>query len=76
MEENKFVENFALQFDETEPDQILIGTKFKDLDEWSSLTALSIMAMSDEQYGVKITAEDFKACDTLADIFEIIKQRS
>jgi acyl carrier protein len=76
MEENKFVENFAFQFDETDPSDISIDTKFKELDEWSSLTALSIMAMADEQYSVRLTADDFKDSTTLGDIFELIKERA
>ncbi len=75
MEVNEFIANFALQFDETEPEEFSLTTNFKDLDEWSSLTALSIMAMADEHYGVKLTAEDFKSSNTLADIFELLKAR-
>ncbi|RZK56555.1 MAG: acyl carrier protein [Pedobacter sp.] len=76
MEENDFVKNFAQQFDETDPQSISINTNFKDLDEWSSLVALSLMAMVDEEYGVRITADDFKNSSTLADVLEIIKERA
>ena len=43
MELEKFVENFADQFDDTDPAQIKSTTRFHDLEEWSSLTALSII---------------------------------
>ncbi|KIO78634.1 acyl carrier protein [Pedobacter lusitanus] len=75
MEEQKFVNNFALQFDETDSELIQMDTKFKDLDEWSSLTALSIMAMVDEEYGVNITAEDLKNSTTLTDLLNIINSK-
>ncbi|KQS37803.1 acyl carrier protein [Pedobacter sp. Leaf194] len=75
MKENDFVKNFALQFDETDPESISLSTNFKDLEEWSSLVALSVMAMVDEEYGVRITADDFKNSSTLADVFETIKKR-
>lgn len=75
MDANEFLENFALQFDETEPEDITLATNFKDLDEWSSLTALSIIAMVDEQYNGKLSAEDFKNSATVGDIFELLKSR-
>ncbi|MNJ95551.1 hypothetical protein D3C87_132640 [compost metagenome] len=75
MEEQKFIINFSKQFDETDPELIEFNTKFRDLDEWSSLTALSVMAMSDEQYGVSLTAEDLGKSTTLADIYRIIKSK-
>lgn len=75
MEERTFVKNFALQFDDTDPELIEFTTKFKELDEWSSLTALSIMAMSDEEYGVKLTAENIKNAVTLADVYLLIKSQ-
>ena len=34
----EFIDNFAAQFDETEPELITAETKFTELDEWSSLT--------------------------------------
>ncbi|WP_285060285.1 acyl carrier protein [Pedobacter ginsengisoli] len=76
MEDNKFLENFAFQFDETDPGSILLDTHFKKLDEWSSLIALSVMAMADEQYRVKITADDIKNSTTVNDILLLIKERS
>ena len=52
MELKEFIENFAAQFEETESNEITAITIFKDLDEWSSLTALSVIAMADEEYEV------------------------
>jgi len=41
MELKKFIECFAEQFEETEFSVFQAETKFKELDEWSSLLALS-----------------------------------
>ena len=48
MKLNEFIENFANQFDDTDVSEITAATEFKALDEWSSLVALSIIAMVDE----------------------------
>ena len=50
MEIKEFVEKFAEQFDDTPAEQFAPDTKFHELDEWSSIIALSIIAMVDEEY--------------------------
>jgi len=76
MDEQQFLKNFSLQFDDTDADEIKLDTNFKELEEWGSLTALSVMAMADEEYSVKLTAADFRDSNTLQDIFNLIKSRS
>ena len=72
MDINQFVENFAAQFDETPADQFKPETKFRDLDEWSSLIALSIIAMVDEEYEVTLKGDDVKNAQTVQDIFNAV----
>lgn len=69
MDINEFIENFAGQFDDTPADQIKPDTIFGELDEWSSLTALSVIAMVDEEYGVTLKGDDIKNSTTVQDIF-------
>ena len=65
MELQEFVENFANQFDETDPSEITTTTAFHNLEEWSSLTALSIIAMVDEEYDVTLKGDDIKNAVTV-----------
>ena len=44
---DEFVARFAEEFDETPEEQFTPATDFKGLDEWGSLTALSIVGMVD-----------------------------
>ena len=48
-------------------------TEFKKLDEWSSLIALSVIAMVDEEYGITIQGEDIRNANTIADLFNNVK---
>lgn len=75
MKINEFVEKFAAQFDETEASVFTPETEFKKVDEWSSFMALSIIAMVDEGYKVKIKGEDIRNSQTIQDLFEIVKSR-
>ena len=76
MELNEFIENFANQFDETDPSEITATTVYKDLDEWSSLIALSIIAMADEEYDVSLKGDDIKKASTVEDLFNIVKDKA
>ena len=61
MEISKFIELFAELFDETDVTVFTVETEFKKLDEWSSLIALSVIAMVDEEYGITESAIDRKS---------------
>lgn len=76
MEINKFIENFAAQFDETDASVFTPATKFKELDEWSSLTALSIIGMVDEEYDVTLKGDDIKNAVTVEDLFNNVKAKA
>jgi acyl carrier protein len=75
MEIEKFVQNFAAQFEETDPSTIKPETKLRSLEEWSSLMALSVIAMSDQEYKVKLTGDDIRAAITVEDLFNVVKSR-
>lgn len=75
MELQDFVNHFAEQFDETNPDEIKASTDFKSLDEWSSLIALSIIAMVDEEYDVALKGNDITSATTIEDLFNTVKSK-
>lgn len=70
-----FVENFAALFEETEKNLFKPASKFRDFEEWSSFVALSVIAMVDEQYKVKLTGDDIRKSVTIEDLFKIVIQK-
>ena len=75
MELNEFVANFADQFDDTDASEITATTKFHDLDEWSSLTGMGVIALAKTEYGKSITGAELKACITVEDVFNLINKK-
>lgn len=75
MELNEFVARFAEEFDETPEDQFKADTVFKGLDEWSSLTALSIIAMVDEEFDKRITGADLRSVSTIEELYNLIQSK-
>ena len=75
MELLDFIEHFAEQFDETDASDITATTIFRNLEEWSSLVALSVMAMVDEEYDVQLNGEEMRSADTVEDLFKIVSSK-
>ncbi|MDR0680736.1 MAG: acyl carrier protein [Dysgonamonadaceae bacterium] len=75
MELTDFIKNFALQFEETDSNEFSPETQFKSLEEWSSLVALSIIAMVDEEYDVKVKGDDIRNAATIEDLYNTVKSR-
>ena len=75
MEQNEFIKHIAAQFEDTDASLITMERKFRELEEWSSLMSLSIIAMADEEYNVKLKGDDIRNSQTILDLFEIIKSR-
>lgn len=68
-----FIENFAAQFEDTDASVFTPETKFRELDEWSSLTALSILAMVDEEYDIQLKADEMRKTNTIQELFDLVK---
>lgn len=75
MDLQQFIQQFAEQFDDTDVETFSAETKFKELDEWSSLIALSVIAMIDDEYDVQIKGDDVRNAETVGQLFEIVKNR-
>ena len=73
MEIKEFIENFANQFDDTDVSVFSAETRFRELDEWSSLLALSVLAMVDEEYDVELKADQMRKANTVQELFDIVK---
>ncbi len=76
MELKDFIANFAEQFDDTDASEFKAETVFKELDEWSSLIALSVIAMVDEEYDITIKGDDIRNSNTIEDLFNAVKAKA
>lgn len=75
MDLQDFISNFASQFDDTDASEIQVDTAFQDLDEWSSLTNISIIAMAKTTYGKTITGKEIRSSKTVKDLFDLIASK-
>lgn len=74
VDEKQFIQNFADQFDD-EPEGLTLETRFRDIDSWTSIIALSEMAMCDEEYNVILSANEMESANCINDIYKIVCER-
>ena len=72
---NDFVTTFAEQFDDTDASEITASTEFHELEEWSSLIGMSVIAMARTKYGKTITGKEIRECETVEDLFNLIASK-
>lgn len=66
--ESEFLDNIkdVLGIDDRE---IEMDDEFRSFDEWSSLTFLSLIAMLEDEYDIKVDVNRFKMLETVGDVW-------
>lgn len=75
MELVDLIEKFAEQFDDVDVEQLNSATRFRELDGYTSLVALLIITMIDEEYDVTVTGDDMKQQVTIGDLYNLVSSR-
>lgn len=70
-----FIGQLENEFEELKPGTLQQNTSFKDLDEWSSMYALIIIALIDTEYDVVLTGEDLSSISTVEELYNIVESR-
>lgn len=71
MEIKEFIEKFAEAIEVEDVATLTPETDFHDLDEWSSISVMLLIAFFDEEFGKEITTADIKEADTIQDLYNI-----
>lgn len=71
----EFINHFEEVFDDTEINTLRPETNFRELDEWSSITALSTMAMISDEYDVVLTADEMRTTTTFQQLFDLVSSK-
>jgi len=69
---DEFVQNFSELFEYSDNNDFSPSTRFRDIEEWSSLMALAVIAMVDEKYHLKLTGTDILNSKTIEDLYNIV----
>lgn len=73
MELTAFIDELVKNVFTSTPREVIMGdTKYMELDEWSSLTAFSLISFIDNTYGKKLLLPELLQAQTLEDLYIII----
>ncbi len=72
MEIEQFIQLFADQFDETEPELFKPSTEFRQLEEWSSLVAMAVLNMLEKKCNARIKSEEMRETQTIQALYDLM----
>lgn len=71
MDIKEFIEKFAEAIEVEEAEVLTPETEFRDLDEWSSLSVMLLIAFYDEEFEKELTQDQIKASKTIEDLYNL-----
>ena len=72
--EKNFLLLVGALFEDTPIDSIAMDSKFKEFEDWDSLVALSLIALFDSEYNIKISGEKIREISTLKELFNLTQK--
>lgn len=75
MNENKFLSLFREVLEMDKNQSLKPVTRFRELEEWDSLSQLSLIAMLDDEYAIEIETEDLDKLETVRQLMEWIESK-
>jgi acyl carrier protein len=75
MDIGDFIKKIENEIEEITPGVLKADTNYRNIPGWSSMHALIIIALIDTEYNVTITGSDIRSCQTVNDLFTIVKSR-
>lgn len=71
MDIKEFVEKIAEAIEVDNVEVLTAETEFRELDEWSSLSVMLLIAFYDEEFGKELTQAQIKTARTIQDLYNL-----
>lgn len=75
MDIQQFIANVAEQFDDLQV-ELQPETRFREIDGWTSLTALLVITMVDDEYGIVLPPEEMRKTNTIQELFDLVVSKA
>ena len=75
MDINVFMAQIAEQYDDVDVAILTPETAFRKVEGWTSLVALMMITMIDEEYGVVITGDEMKTATSLQELYNLVASK-
>jgi acyl carrier protein len=71
----EFINKFASEFNDTPLDNFKPDTIYKDLDEWDSVMALTIISLVEEIFNIRITGNELRVFNTIDELYQFCNKQ-
>lgn len=71
----EFTRLFAEQFADPNETNFCAETKFHELEGWTSMTALLVITVIEDNFGVLLSSEEFASLQTVQELYGLILQK-
>lgn len=71
MEIKEFIEKFAEAIEVEDVEALTAETEFHELEEWSSLSVMLIIAFFDEEFDKQVSDKEIRQAVTIQDLYNI-----
>lgn len=70
-----FIQKIEGEIEELPKGSLKAETHYREIPEWSSMHALILIALCETDYDVTLTGEDMRSCNTVNDLYTLVKSR-
>jgi acyl carrier protein len=71
----EFISIIEEEFDEVEKGTLTATSSFRQMEGWSSMHALILIALVDNHFDVLLTGEELRGLDTIQDLFNLLESK-
>jgi acyl carrier protein len=75
MTEEEFILKLEEEFEDLPKGSLKTDTHFRDIEDWSSMHALIIIAMIDTEYDVNISGQELSEIETIHELYSIVQNK-
>jgi acyl carrier protein len=71
MDKNVFISKFVDQLEDYNGPEINLETRFRDIEDWDSLTGIAVQIMAADDFGSNIPDAEFINAETVGDLWDL-----
>lgn len=71
----EFTRLIEKEFEDIEPSSLSPETNYRDIPDFSSMHALIIIALIDNEFDVLLSGQDLKSTQTINDLYNLVKDK-
>lgn len=71
----QFIEELEPELEGLPPKSLKENVSYRELEGWSSMHALILIAFADSRFNVTLTGEDLRSCETVKHLYDLVSSR-